>query len=361
MRGFDDRTDRLFSYVSPEQRVPADHPLRRVRQLTDAALTQLSPRFAAIYADGGRPSIPPEQLLRALVLQLLYSVRSERLLIEQLDYNLLFRWFVGLSMDEPVWDHSTFSKNRERLLAGEVATAFFDAVLAEARQQRLLSSEHFTVDGTLLEAWASHKSVRPVRERRPGPPDDPGNPTVDFRGERRTNATHRSTSDPDARLAKKGPGQAAKLAYAGHVCMENRHGLVVGADVTTAHGRAEVEAALRFVARLPVGATVGADKLYDQRPFVAGVRHHGVVPHVAQWAATPRRRSAIDRRTTRHRGYARSQRHRKRVEEIFGWMKSVGLLRRLRHRGCPRVRWIFTFTAAVYNVVRLRTLVPQCA
>ena len=362
MRGHDERSDFLFSYVSPEHRVPHDHPLRTVRRLTDAALEQLSPRFATLYSDIGRPSIPPEQLLRALVLQVLYSVRSERLLMEQLDYNLLFRWFVGLGMDEPIWDHSTFSKNRDRLLAGDIAQAFFDAVLADARSRRLLADEHFTVDGTLLEAWASHKSVRPKAAPRSDPPDDPGNPTVNFRGERRTNATHQSTTDPDARLAKKAPGQPAKLAFHGHVCMENRHGLVVDTMVTPADGYAEVDAALVMAERLPGGrATMGMDKYYDQRRLITGLREMHITPHVAQWPTTRTRRSGIDARTTRHPGYAVSQRKRKRVEEVFGWMKTIGLLRKLRHRGGPKVGWIFTFTAAAYNLVRLRSLVPRYA
>lgn len=362
MRGHDDRSDFLFSYVAPEHRVPKDHPLRTVRQLTDAALGRLSPRFAKLYSDIGRPSIPPEQLLRALLLQLLYSVRSERLLIEQLDYNLLFRWFVGLGMDEPMWNHSTFSKNRDRLLAGDIAQAFFDEVLVEARQRRLLSDDHFTVDGTLLEAWASHKSVRPKDGPRSDPPDDPGNPTVNFRGERRTNATHQSTTDPEARLAKKGPGQPAKLAYHGHVCMENRHGLVIDTILTPADGYAEVDAALVMADRLPGGrVTLGADKYYDQRRLVTGLREMAITPHVAQWPTTKNRRSAIDRRTTGQPGYAISQRKRKLVEEVFGWMKTVGLLRKLRHRGGAKVAWVFTFTAAVYNLVRLRTLVPRYA
>ena len=368
MRGHDERSDFLFSYVAPEQRVPHDHPLRTVRQLTDAVLERLSPRFATLYSDLGRPSIPPEQLLRALVVQVLYSVRSERLLIEQLDYNLLFRWFVGLSMDEPIWDHSTFSKNRDRLLAGDIARAFFDEVLAEAQTRRLLSDEHFTVDGTLIEAWASHKSVTAKGARPAAPPDDPGgsddpgNPTVNFRGERRTNATHQSTTDPDARLAKRGPGQAAKLAYHGHVCMENRHGLVIDTLVTPADGYAEVDAALVMAERLPDGrVTLGMDKHYDERRLVTELRAMRITPHVAQWPTTVRRRSAIDRRTTRHPGYAISQRKRKLVEEVFGWMKTIGLLRKLRHRGGLKVGWIFTFTAAAYNLVRLRSLVTRYA
>jgi transposase len=360
MRGADERSDCLFSYVSPEQRVPADHPLRPIRQMTDAALDHLSARFATMYSELGRPSIPPEQLLRALLLQVLYSIRSERLLIEQLDYNLLFRWFIGLGMDEPIWDHSTFSKNRDRLLEGDVADAFFDAVLAEAQAQRLLSDEHFTVDGTLLEVWASHKSFRPKAGDSSAPPDDPGNPTVNYRGERRTNATHQSTTDPDARLYKKGVGRPAQLAYLGHVLMENRSGLVVDTRVTAADGHGERQAALMMAADLPgARVTLGGDKGYDCRDFVDELRRMQVTPHVAQH--TRNRRSAIDARTTRHAGYAISQRTRKRVEEIFGWMKTVGLLRKLRHRGGPKVGWIFRFTAAAYNLVRMRNLVAARA
>jgi transposase len=360
MRGADERSDFLFSYVSPEQRVPADHPLRPIREMTDAALGHLSARFETMYSELGRPSIPPEQLLRALLLQVLYSIRSERLLIEQLDYNLLFRWFVGLGMDEPIWDHSTFSKNRDRLLAGDIADAFFDAVLADARGQRLLSDEHFTVDGTLLEAWASHKSFRPKAGDSNGPPDDPGNPTVNYRGERRTNATHQSTTDPDARLYKKGVGRPAQLAYLGHVLMENRSGLVVDTRVTSADGYGERDAALTMVADLPGDRlTLGGDKGYDSRDFVDELRHMQITPHVAQ--NTKNRRSAIDARTTRHPGYAISQRTRKRVEEIFGWMKTVGLLRKLRHRGGPKVAWMFRFTAAAYNLIRIRNLVAAPA
>jgi transposase len=360
MRGADDRSDFLFSYVSPEQRVPADHPLRPIRQMTDGALARLSERFETMYSEMGRPSIPPEQLLRALLLQVLYSVRSERLLIEQLDYNLLFRWFVGLGMDEPMWDHSTFSKNRDRLLAGAVAAAFFQAVQAEARAHRLLSDEHFTVDGTLLEAWASHKSVQPKAAASSAPPDDPGNPTVNYRGERRTNETHQSTTDPDARLYKKGVGRPAQLAYLGHVLMENRSGLVVDTRVTPADGYAERDAALMMVANRPGDRlTLAGDKGYDCRGFVDELRRMQVTPHIAQ--NTTHRRSAIDARTTRHPGYAISQRTRKRVEEVFGWMKTVGLLRKLRHRGGPKVDWIFRFTAAAYNLIRIRNLLATPA
>ena len=354
MRGDDIRNESMFSYVMPEQRIPADHPLRPLRRMVDEALHALSRRFDRLYAETGRPSIPPEQLLRALLLQLLYSVRSERLLMEQLQYNLLFRWFVGLSMDDPVWDATTFTKNRERLLRGDVAAAFFGAVLRQADAQRLLSDEHFTVDGTVLEAWASHKSFRrkDADADRPDPPDDPGNPSIDFRGERRSNTTHQSTTDPEARLYKKGVGRAAHLSYLGHLLMENRHGLIVGATVTPATGTAECDAALALI-RGHTG-TLGGDKGYDTAAFVAGVRARGLVPHVAQ--NTAGRRSRIDRRTTRHPGYAISQRKRKLVEQTFGWLKTVALLRKLRHRGTAKVRWMFTFAAATFNLVRMRTL-----
>ena len=354
MRGHDDRPDAMFSYISAEQRVPADHPLRRMRTMTDRVLRELSPRFAAMYATHGRPSIPPEQLLRALLLQVLYSVRSERLLMEQLDYNLLFRWFVGLTMDAPVWDHSTFSKNRERLLRGDVASAFFDAVAAQARAADLMSDEHFTVDGTQLEAWASLKSFQP-RDAPSRPPDDDdgGNPTVNFRGERRSNRTHVSRTDPEAQLFRKADGQKAVLAYLGHILLENRHGLVANVCATEASGTAEREAAVLLLTPLAARArTLGADKSYDVRTFVEAVRAAGVTPHVA----AKRQYSALDRRSTRHATYAVSQRKRKLVEQVFGWMKTVGLLRKLRHRGGERVDWIFTFTAAAYNLVRMRTL-----
>jgi len=362
MRGDDRETGYIFSYLSPEERVPADHPLRAIRRMTDAIFDRLSPRFDRLYSTMGRPSIPPEKLLRALLLQGLYTVRSERLLIEQLQYNLLFRWFVGLSMDDPVWDATTFTKNRDRLLEGDIAGAFFAEALAEAETAGLVSDEHFTVDGTLLEAWASQKSFR-RRNTPPDTPDDPGNPTVNFRGEARTNDTHQSTTDPDARLYKKSSGSEAKLAYLGHLLMENRHGLIVDALVTVATGTAEREAALTMLGALPDRdrITVGGDKNYDTRDFVRDTRELGVTPHVAQYPETKRRGSAIDGRTTRHAGYAISQRKRKLVEQAFGWMKTVGLLRKLHHRGSPLVNWTFTFHAAAYNLVRLRTLLARPA
>jgi transposase len=354
MRGDDQQAGSLFSYVSLEQRVPADHPLRSMRGMTDAALATLSARFDGLYATTGRPSIPPEQLLRALLLQSLYSVRSERMLIEQLEYNLLFRWFVGLAMDAPVWDATTFTKNRDRLLAGDIAVAFFTAIREQARDAGLLSDEHFTVDGTLLQAWASHKSFQPREGGPTAPPDDPGNPSVNFRGQTRSNVTHASTTDPDAKLYRKGDGQPAVLGYLGQVLLDNRHGLVADACLTPATGTAERAAALGLLASLPDGdATVGADKAYDVASFVATSRLLRVTPHVAQKI----RGSAIDGRTTRHPGYAISQRKRKLVEQVFGWMKTTGLLRQVRYRGGGLVEWIFCFTAAAYNLTRMRRLI----
>jgi transposase len=352
MRGTDHEQSAMFSYISAERRVPKDHPLRPIRVMVDAALKELAPRFEALYAQGGRPSIAPEKLLRALLLQVLYTVRSERQLMEQLDYNLLFRWFVGLSMDDPVWDVTVFTKNRVRLLAGDVAQGFLQQVVVQAQCQGLISAEHFTVDGTLIEAWAGHKSFK-RKDHKPTPPDDPGNASSDFHGERRVNATHQSTTDPQARLYKKASGQEAKLCYLGHLLMENRNGLVVNTRLTQATGRAEREAALAMAAKLPGFArvTLGADKGYDAKEFVRELRDHQVTPHIAQKPA-----SALDRRTSRHLGYALSQWRRKRVEEAFGWLKTVALLRKTRHRGVARVGWMFTFAAAAYNLVRLRTL-----
>jgi transposase len=359
MRGTDQQQSSIFSYISAERRVPKDHPLRALRTMADSALEELSPSFERMYAVGGRPSIAPEKLLRALLLQILYTVRSERQLIEQLDYNLLFRWFVGLSIDDPVWDVTVFTKNRERLLAGEVAQAFFNAVLDQARSHDLLSAEHFTVDGTLVEAWASLKSFKRKGEDSQTPPaDDPNNPSVDFHGERRSNATHQSTTDPEARLYKKSPGSAAKLCYMGHVEMENRNGLAVNSRLTQAHGRAEPSAALEMVEEIPGlrRVTLGADKGYDRKEFVRELRDHNVTPHIAQ-----KQWSAVDRRTSRQAGYAISQTKRKRVEEIFGWMKTVGGLRKTRHRGVQRVGWMFTLALAAYNLVRMRNLLPAPA
>jgi transposase len=355
MRGDDVQQQAMYSYLSPEARVPKDHPLRPIRKMVNQALAELSGKFQAMYAREGRPSIPPEKLLRALLLQVLYTIRSERLLMEQLDYNLLFRWFVGLSMDDPVWDHSTFSKNRERFLRSDLAAAFFRRITDQAAQAGLLSDEHFTVDGTLIEAWASMKSFRPKDQ--PPPAGGAGrNPEVDFHGERRLNQTHASTTDPEARLYRKGKGKEAKLCFMGHVLMENRHGLVISPRLTAASGTAERDTAVELVSGIPGRhrITVGADKAYDSGEFVQSLRDLQAVAHVAQNRTS--RSSAIDGRTTRHPGYAISQRLRKRVEEIFGWIKTVGHLRKTRHRGIERVGWVFTFTAAAYNLVRIRNL-----
>jgi transposase len=309
-----------------------------------------------MYAKVGRRSIPPEKLLRTLLLQVLYTVRSERMLMEQLEYNLLFRWFVGLNMDEPVWDVTVFTKNRERLLKADVAKQFFQLVVEQARNLNLMSDEHFTVDGTLLEACASLKSFKKIGGGEEPPPEDPGNPTVDFHGEQRSNQTHESTTDADALLAKKGAGKEAKLSYSGHVLMENRNGLVSDVEVLQANGTAERDAALLMIEKVPGDqpVTIGADKGYDTKEFVAEARHMNATPHVAQ--NNKGRKSAIDGRTTRHAGYAVSQQRRKRVEEIFGWMKTVGGMRKLRHRGLQLVGWMFTLAAAAYNLVRIRNL-----
>ncbi len=365
MRGPQSDQAVMFSYISAEDRVPADHPLRTIRSVVDAVLARLSPQFAEVYAKRGRPSIPPERLLKALLLQVLYTIRSERQLMEQLDYNILYRWFVGLNLDDPVWVPTVFTKNRDRLLRGHIADAFLAEVLAEADCRGLLSNEHFTVDGTLLEAWASHKSFQPKAE--PGSArddDDPSNPSVDFRGTKRSNATHESTTDPDARLARKSRGHRAQLAYLGNVLMDNRHGLIVATQVTQPGYHAECDSAVTMLSSLPPTArrrTLGADKGYDRITFVEAVRALGLTPHVAPNDHPRAPPSALDGRTTRHAGFAVSQRHRKRVEEIFGWGKTVGLLRKLRHRGTARVEWVFTFTAAVYNLVRMRTLSPPPA
>ena len=351
MRGQDERTSDMFSYLSPEARVRADHPLRPIRAMTDRVFARLSPRFTKMYSDIGRPSIPPEQLLRALLIQSLYTIRSERLLMEEIEYSVLYRWFIGLGMDEAVWDPTVFTKNRDRLLKSDVASAFFDAVLDDARAAGLLSDEHFTVDGTMLEAWASLKSFQ-KKDEPPAPPDDPGNPTVNFHGETRKNDTHQSTTDPEALLYRKSQGREAKLAYLGHVVLDNRFGLVANVCATAATGTAEREAALLLLETLGLDGTVGGDKNFDVASFVAGARALGFTPHVAQKA----RYSAIDGRTTWHVGYAISQRKRKLIEQVFGWMKTVGGLRKLRHRGGELVDWTITFTAAAYNLVRMRNL-----
>jgi transposase len=370
MRGQAERQSRMLFGVTPEQLVPAEHPIRRIKPIVEQALAHLSPTFTRMYAEGGRPSIPPEHLLKASLLIALYSVRSERQFCERLQYDLLFKWFLDLNITDPAFDASTFAKNRQRLLEHDVAAAFFDAVLDEARRRNLLSDEHFTVDGTLLESWASMKSFRPKKQPATGehqptepgepPDDDPPvtsggrNPGVDFHGEKRSNATHASTTDPDARLMRKGKGKEAKLCVMGHVLMENRTGLAVDVLLTEATGNTEREAAVRMLDRRPDPqrhGTVGADKAYDTRDFVADCRERGMTPHVTQ--NTSGRRSAIDGRTTRHPGYAISQRVRKRVEEIFGWVKTVGGGRKLRYIGLERNQYWAELTTATYNLVRM--------
>jgi len=358
MRGSNHQQSMMFSYISPEARVPQDHPLRTIRKLVDGVLRKMSRRFTEMYSHTGRPSIAPEKLLRALLLQVLYTIRSERQLMEQLDYNLLYRWFVGLQMDDPVWDATVFSKNRDRLLEGDIAQTFFNAVLSEARQRGLLSDEHFSVDGSLIEAWASQKSFK----KKTAPSDttnDSGNPSVDFHGEKRTNTTHQSSTDPEARLYKKSAGAEAKLCYLGHALLDNRHGLLADVQLTIASGTAERDAGTEMMQRRQrrwprKRLTLGGDKNYDTRDFVHKMRKLNVTPHVAQ--NNKSRSSAIDERTTHHAGYEVSQRKRKLVEEFFGWMKTIGLMRKTRHRGVERVGWMFTFTAAAYNLVRIKNL-----
>jgi len=356
MRGIDHQQADMYSYVSPEARVRADHPLRAIRKMADEALKNMTERFEAMYAKTGRPSIPPEKLLRAQLVQMLYSIRSERLLMEEIDYSMLFRWFVGMNLDEPVWDATVFTKNRNRLLEGDVAREFLCEVVKQAQVKGLTSDEHFTVDGTLIEAWASLKSF----QRKGGTnqrPDDPGNPTVNFHGEKRSNQTHESTTDPDALLARKGSGKEAKLSYNGNLLTENLNGLIVNTEVFPANGLAERAAAMAMLEQIPGDhrVTVGADKGYDTRDFIAECRHLKVTPHIAQ--NTKRSGgSAIDGRTTRHSGYAVSQKKRKRIEECFGWLKTIALMRKVRHRGIEKVGWVFTFAAAAYNLVRMRNL-----
>jgi transposase len=356
MRGDDQQPDSMFSYVSPEQRVPRDHPLRPIRQLVDEILGDMSREFDKLYASVGRPSIPPERLLRAQLLQIFYSIRSERLLMEQLDYNILFRWFVGLSMDEPIWDPTVFTKNRDRLLNQDLARSFLRRVVDRA--ERYMSDEHFTVDGTLIEAWASQKSF----QRNDGKPDGDGR---DFHGQSRKNDTHASKTDPDAKLYRRSQSAEARLAYLGHLVIENRHGLIVDAMATTADGRAERDAALLLLhgqmkRRGRCRRTVGADKGYDTYEFVEVARELGITPHVSQ--NTKRRGgSAIDGRTTRHDGYAKSQHARPRIEPAFGWLKTIAWLRKIKLRGLPNVDWLVVFASAAFNLRRLRTLMSAPA
>src|SRR5579863_8754098 len=356
MRGNDGQQADMYSYLSPEERVRSNHPLRAMRTMADEALRNMTERFDEMYAKTGRPSIPPEKLLRAQLIQMLYSVRSERLLMEEVDYSMLYRWFVGMNLDEPVWDVTVFTKNRNRLLEGDVAREFLSEVIQQAQAKGLTSDEHFTVDGTLIEAWASLKSFQRKDQKNP-PPDDPGNPSVDFHGEKRSNETHESTTDEDAKLARKGTGKEAKLSFTGNLLVENRNGLIVTTELFQANGTAERDAGLVMLEQIrgEHRLTVGADKGYDTRDFVAECRNLNVTPHVAQ--NTKRSGgSAIDERTTRHAGYEISQKKRKRIEESFGWLKTIALMRKVRHRGIHKVGWVFTFAAAAYNLVRMRNL-----
>jgi transposase len=359
MRGQDNQQSDMFSYLSPEQRVRPDHPLRAIRAMADLALWSMSARFDEMYSQTGRPSIPPEKLLRAQLIQMLYSVRSERLLMEEIDYSVLFRWFVGMNLDEPVWDVTVFTRNRDRLLDGDVAREFLCEVVKQAQEKKLTSDEHFTVDGTLVEAWAGLKSFQ-RKDGKIEPPDDPGNAAIDFHGEKRSNQTHESTTDPDALLARKGNGKEAKLSYNGNLLIENRNGLIITTELFQANGTAERDAALVMLERLPEDSrvTVGADKAYDTKDFVAECRNMQVTPHVAQNIKRSGG-SAIDERTTRHDGYAISQKKRKRIEESFGWLKTIALMRKVRHRGIHKVGWVFTFAAAAYNLVRMRNLMAS--
>ena len=360
MRGHDYQQADMYSYLSPEQRVRENHPLRTIRAMADEALASMSERFDGMYAKTGRPSIPPEKLLRAQLIQMLYSIRSGRLLMEEIDYSMLFRWFVGMNLDEPVWDATVFTKNRDRLLEGDVAREFLAEVVRQAQTKGLTSDEHFTVDGTLIEAWASLKSFQRKDQKNGPPPDDPGNPTVDFHGEKRSNQTHESTTDPDALLARKGNGKEAKLSYNGNLLTENRNGLIVNTETLQANGTAERDAALLMLEQISGTdrVTVGGDKGFDTKDFVAECRHLNITPHLAQ-NVKRNGGSAIDGRTTRHAGYAISQRKRKRIEECFGWMKTIALVRKVRHRGIEKVGWIFTFAAAAYNLVRMRNLLAR--
>ena len=342
----------MFSYVDLESRIPQDHPIRKILEIVDTALQEIEVWFDDLYATVGRPSIPPEMLIRASLLQILFTVRSERQLCERIDYDLMFRWFVGLDMDDRVWNHSTFSKNRERLMASEIDELLFEAIKKQAYAKQLLSRDHFTVDGTLLEASASLKSFKPKDRPDEEPPAGGSNQEVNFHGHKRSNKTHESTTDGDSRLFRKGPGKEAKLTYMGHLLTENRNGFIVDAEVTQSGGRQEWDAGLSMLAKQSTrpGQTIGGDKGYDTNDFVTGCRIYGVTPHVA----AKKSQGAIDGRTTRMEGYVVSQRKRKKVEECFGWMKSYGLMHKLRHRGLPTVSWMFRLTATAYNITRLK-------
>lgn len=363
MRGNEKRSEGLFSYVRLEERIAADHPLRAIRALVEEVLGALTGKFDTLYSQVGRPSIPPEQLLKATLLQAFFTVRSERQLIEQIDYNMLFRWFVGLSMDDAVWDASTFSKNRDRLMQADVAQEFLAALLSLPQVKELLSSDHFSVDGTLIDAWASMKSFRP-RDGSGSPPGEGRNGERDFHKEKRSNETHASTTDADARLFRKGSGRESRLCFIGHALMENRNGLAVEADVSHATGTAERDTALQLVDRHnPQGRriTLAADKLFDVESFVTGLRSRNITPHITidgRISKTGRvRKTSIDGRTTRHPGYAISLRCRKRIEEIFGWAKTVGGGAKVKVRGLAKVKAVFTFAIAAYNLIRIPKLI----
>jgi len=362
MRGDVKRQSTMLSLVGPAQRIPKDHPIRRIKELADAELERLSPVFDEMYAGGGRPSIPPESLLKSCLLIALFSVRSERQFCERLDYDLMFRFFLDMGMDDDPFDASTFAKNKDRLLEADVARLFFEGVVRRAKEGHLISAEHFTVDGTLIEAWASTKSFKKKGQKDKKPPDDPSNPTVNFHGEKRSNETHESTTDPESKMATKGRHQTAKLSFAAHVLMENRNGLCTDIALTQAGGSAEWDGALLMLDRQPQRGihprTLGADAGYDVRRFITGVRERGVTPHVALSRDPRRKHRAVDKRTTRHAGYSISQRARKKVEEIFGWMKTVGGFRKTRYRGVARTGLWAYLTAAAYNLVRMSKLLP---
>ena len=357
MRGFDQPSDALFVYLSPESFVPKDHPLRPIRQMVDVALEKLSPTFCQMYSHTGRPSIPPERLLKAMLLQVLYSIPSNVKLVEQIHFSLLFRWFLGLGLDEQVWDNSSFSANQERLIQTDLAAKFLAAVLEQAKRGKLLSKEHFSVDGTLIQAWASLKSFKPRDDEQE--PSTGKNPERDFKGEKLTNETHSSTTDPEARLYRKGLNQEPRLSFAAHLLTENKNGLVVTSQVTQADGYAERETAKTMIGKIAPRkrrVTIAADKNYDTKGFVAAMREFNVTPHVTQNTTKKGRRSAIDGRTTRHSSYAASQKFRKWIEEVFGWLKTVGLFRKTRYRGVEKINWHFTLAVTAYNLVRMRNL-----
>jgi transposase len=363
MRGEERRQRSMLVVVNLEERIPKEHPLRRIKQMADAALKELSPIFEQMYSPLGRPSIPPERLLKASLLMALYTIRSERMFCEQLDYNLLFRWFLDMELDEPSFDHSSFTANRDRLLEPEIAGDFFRRIVAQAQARGLLSNDHFTVDGTLIEAWASLKSFKRKGQKPGAGPDDPGNPTVNFHGEHRSNATHQSTTDPEALLARKGKGKEAKLCYSANALVENRNSLLIDLQVEPADGLAERRAAVAMADERLAGShriTLGGDKGYDTREFVATCRGLNITPHVAQNDARPGG-SALDARTTRHPGYAVSQWIRKRIEEAFGWMKTVGGLRKTRYRGRARVQMHAYLVGAAYNLLRIARLLAAPA